>query len=64
MILGPEGIVLITVDSRGEQKIVASWLLENIKSYESRPLEQNPLQKLLSIDTGRSVQHIAVSILI
>ncbi|XP_028409133.1 uncharacterized protein LOC114531722 isoform X2 [Dendronephthya gigantea] len=53
MIVGPEVIALITVDTRGEQKIVASWLLENIKSYESRPLEQNPSQKLLSIDTGR-----------
>ena len=59
MTVGPRCINLIA-----EQKLVLSWLLENIKSYESRPLEQNPTQKLLSIDTGRLVYDKQVTYLI
>ena len=58
LFVGPKYIALIKVDSQDEEKTVLSWLLENIKSYESRPLEQNPTQKLLSIDTGRLVQEM------
>ena len=50
MTVGPRSINLIA-----DQKVVLKWSLENIKSYESRPLDQNPIQKLLSIDTGRLV---------
>lgn len=59
MIVGPNGIDLISTDVNGAQKQILSWLLENIKSYESRPLEQNPSQKLLSIETGRLVETLS-----
>ena len=57
MIVGTSCIQLVKVDPRGEQRPVLSWLLQNIKSYESRPLEQNPAQKILCIDTGRFVKN-------
>ena len=58
MIVGSSCIQLVKVDGRGEQRLVLSWLLQNVKSYESRPLEQNPTQKMLCIDTGRFVKEL------
>ncbi|XP_046845666.1 cyclin-dependent kinase 12-like isoform X3 [Xenia sp. Carnegie-2017] len=54
MIVYPNKISLFKVDGRGEEKHVLSWSLENIRSYDSKIIDQNLTHKLLSIDTGRS----------
>lgn len=53
MIIYPNKISLFKVDGRGEEKHVLSWSLENIRSYDSKIIDQNLTHKLLSIDTGR-----------
>ena len=53
MIVYPNKISLFKVDGRGEEKHVLSWSLENIRSYDSKIIDQNLTHKLLSIDTGR-----------